>query len=159
MRDADAERLRVPYESPVEPVPDDRRLNARLDFGIDSVIDLADQFVTDLDPSIGGIGWWQVYPELDRQKRAFISDYLASSARSICFNLHESYVHRIELNHAVDDFKEWIERGIGSGQPTIPPPQNLYDDLSYVRVNASLAGTLRAFASSLDCIGACIVGV
>lgn len=159
MRDVDLDRLRAPYDLPVEPVPDDRRLNDRLDLGIDSVIDLADAFFDDLDPEMGGIGWWRSYERLGRQERVFISDYLIACARSVYQNLSESYAYRLEFDHAVSDFQRWIEPGVREDPPRILAPTSLYDDLSYVRVMANLTGIFRAFASALDCIGACLVGV
>jgi hypothetical protein len=158
VREEDLIRLRQPYQQPVEPVPDDRRKDIEVGSGIEHVLDLADMVADDLNAKIGGIGWWASYSGLGRQERVFISDYLLAAARSVAQNVFESYVHRLEVAHALEDFRKWMEPGIISNA-TIPPPRDLYDDLSYVRVEANLTGSLRAFASALDNIGACIVGV
>jgi hypothetical protein len=39
--------------------------------------------VVDLDKAVHGIGWWKAYPDLDRQTRILLSDYLAACARTI----------------------------------------------------------------------------
>jgi len=158
VRDSDRERLSTPYAVPVEPVADDRRLDVHLDLGIGHMIDVADLILEDLDPAVGGIGWWKAYAQLARQERIFISDYLLLAARSVYTNVAESYVHRLELSHAVDDFRTWLERSTSSGQPVLVP-ESLYDDLAYVRIEANLAGIFRGLASALDCLGTCIVGV
>jgi hypothetical protein len=158
VRDSDRERLRAPYSAPVEPVPDDRRLDDRLGPGIGHIIDLGELVVSDLDPAVGGIGWWAAYSKVPRQERILISDYLLSAAHSVSTNIAESYVHWLELGHAVEDFRDWIERNTASSQPVLVP-ESLYDDLAFVRIQANLAAVFRALASALDCLGACVVGV
>jgi len=159
VRDIDVDALRSPYPVPLRQVPDDRRLNSALNLGITSALDLADAIMEDLDQTVGGIGWWRPYDKIDRQERILISDHLLSCARSIYTNISESYAYRLELDHALEIFRSWIEPGAQSARPVIPFPKDAYEDLSYVRVTANLTGIFRAFASALDCIGACIVGV
>jgi hypothetical protein len=159
MREADMTRLRQEYQVPVEPVPSDRRLNKELDLGIESIVDFGDLIIGDLDETKCGIGWWSAYSDLGRQDRILISDYLAECARDISTNIIEAYISRLDLLHAIDDFKEWMIRGIRGTEVTIAPPRHAYEDLAYFRVANSLAGALRALASSLDCLGACVVGV
>lgn len=126
-----------------------------LGLGIGSVIDLGDQLISDLDPARYGIGWWSAYPALGRQERILISDYLISCGRDISTNLCEAYTHCLELDHAVEDFKEWIKRGVAP----ISAPRSLYEDLAFIRVSANLTAAFRAIASALDCLGTCIIGI
>jgi hypothetical protein len=123
------------------------------------MIDLGDLLRDDLDSTKYGIGWWQVYTQLNIKTRIFISDYLVSCARDVATNLLEAYAYRLEFDHALDDFKSYIERGISKNRTVIPEPRGKYDDLSYFRVSAHLVGILRALGSALDCLGGCIVGV
>jgi hypothetical protein len=123
------------------------------------MVDLGDLLRDDLDPIKHGIGWWQVYTQINTKTRIFISDYLLACARDVATNLLEAYAYRLEFDHALDDFKAYIERGISKNRIVIPEPRGMYDDLSYFRVSAHLVGMLRAFGSALDCLGGCIVGV
>jgi hypothetical protein len=150
-------KMRYSYVDPN--VANDRRLNDELGLGVGSVIDLGDTLRDDLDTSSYGIGWWSSYPALSRKTRIFISDYLVASARDVATNLLEAHAYRLEFDHALDDFKEYMKRGIRRNSAVIPPPRGLYDDLSYFRISAHLVGMLRAFGSTLDCLGGCIVGV
>jgi len=133
-------------------------LNEELDLGIGSIIDLGDLLLGDLDASSYGIGWWSAYTALSRKARIFISDYLVACARDVATNLLEAYVYRLEFDHSLVDFEEYVRRGIRKNTTVIPPPRGLHDDLSHFRVSAHLVGMLRAFGSALDCLGGCIVG-
>ncbi|MBX7555326.1 hypothetical protein ABZX95_47645 [Streptomyces sp. NPDC004232] len=64
------------------------------------------------------------YPDLDRQTRILLSDYLVACARAVADNLIEAQVERLELDHAVDDFRKWIERGIRPGRSRSSWPLN-----------------------------------
>jgi hypothetical protein len=147
------------YTSVDPDVANDLRLNDELGLGIGSVIDLGDTLRDDLGASSYGIDWWTSYPALSRKTRIFISDYLVACARDMTTNLIEAYAYRLEFDHALDDFKDNMKRGIRRNAAVIPPPRGVYDYLSYLRVSAHLVGMLRAFGSALDCLGGCVVGV
>jgi hypothetical protein len=138
MRNIDADALRAPYPPSLERTPDDRRLNAVLGLEITSTLDLADAIFGDLDYAAGGIGWWRAYRQLGRQERILISDYLLSCSRSIYTNISESCAYRLEFDSALKDFRQWAQRGLTSAQPVMPFPENLQEDLSYVRIGAGL---------------------
>lgn len=158
MKESDVRRFKTHYKSSPT-VPNDRRLNDELNLGVGSVIDLGDELIADLDDEIYGVGWWNAYATLDRQARILISDYLVSCVRDVSTNLLEAYVNRLELNHALDDFKKYIERGVKKGTIVIPPPRGIYDDLAHFRVGTHFVGILRSLGSSLDCLAGCLVGV
>ena len=159
MRESDIRRLKARYSTVDPDISNDHRLNDELRLGIGSVIALGDLLRSDLDVSAYGIGWWADYAALNRKARIFISDYLLACARDVATNLLEGYAYRLEFDHALADFEEYMRRGIRKNATVIPPPRGQYDDLSYFRVTAHLAGILRAFGSALDCLGGCIVGV
>jgi hypothetical protein len=159
MQESDVRRLKTRYSSVDPSTANDHRLNDGLRLGIAAIITLGDLLRDDLDTSNYGIGWWASYPALDHKVRIFISDYLLAAARDITTNLLEAYAYRLEFDHALADFKEYVKRGIRKHTAIIPPPRGQYDDLSHFRVSAHLVGMLRAFGSALDCLGACIVGV
>lgn len=159
MREADAEQLKQEYAQPVPVQANDSRLNDVLNFGLSHVIGLGDALRDDLDQEKYGIKWWQAYTYMDRKTCIFISDHLVSCARAIATNLIEAYAYRLEYDHAMHDFAEFIRPGIEGSSMVIPPPRSAYDDLSFFRLEASLAGILRALGSGLDCLGATMVGV
>lgn len=111
MRESDVRRLKARYSSVDPNVSNDRRLNEELDLGIGSIIDLGDLLLGDLDASNYGIGWWSAYTALSRKARISISDYLVASARDVATNLLEAYVYRLEFDHALVDFEEYVRRG------------------------------------------------
>lgn len=121
---------------------------------------LGDEIVDDLDKAVHGIGWWKAYQDLDPQTRILLSDYLAACARAIPDNLVEAQVERLEHDHAAEDFRKWLSRGVTSGErSTVEPPRSSYEELAIHRVQTHLAGVLRAWGSALDCVGGCIIGV
>jgi hypothetical protein len=159
MRNEDISRLKQRYHNPIESISPEDRLGTALTIELAPTVRLVDTLVADLDPQLYGIGWWCAYPALDRKSRIMISDYLISCGRTIPRNLIEAEVCRLELDHSIDDFRIWMDRGVGPEQVQITPPHDPYDDLAEVRVSTHLAGVLRALASTLDCLAACIVGI
>lgn len=150
-------RLKTRYGQ-ISPGPNDSRLARALGLKMEQAVKLADEIVADLRDSTG-IGWWKVYPDLGLQSRIFLSDHLVACARTISTNLLEAHAARLEFDHALDDFRAYLDRGITKGTATTPPPRGPYDDLSYFRVSGNFVGILRALGSALDCLAACIVGV
>lgn len=159
MREKDVRGLKVPYSDAVLATGPEERLGSHMGFNLEQLRQLGDTIVADLDQELGGIGWWSAYKDVDQQSRVLISDYLVACARAIAENLIEAKAHRLELDHAIDDFRKWLERGVSAKGVRIPPPHGPYEDLSNYRVSAHLVGVFRAFGSALDCLAACIVGV
>ncbi len=159
MREKDIKGLKVPYSGAALAIGPEERLGTHLGFNFERVRQLGDIVVADLDPDLGGIEWWHAYKDLDNQTRVLISDYLVACARAIPQNLIEAKVFRLELDHAIDDYRKWLTRGVTAKGLRIPPPHGPYEDLSHYRVSAHLVGIFRAYGSALDCLAACIVGV
>lgn len=161
MLDKDKTRLSEPYPMPLRPeVPPLHRISGPLGVSLVEPCDLAGEIIADLDPAVCGIGWWKGYPAIDRKTRILLSDYLATCARAVGDNLVEAQVERLELDHALEDFRQWMNRGITAGErATVEAPRSPYEELSSYRQNGHLAGMLRAWGSALDCLGGCIIGV
>jgi hypothetical protein len=161
MLDKGVSQLSVAYPSTIGPEdPPILRLAGPLGLNLVNSVQLGDEIYGDLDVSVYGIGWWKAYPDLDRKTRILLSDYLVACARAVPDNLVEAHVERLELDHAIEDFRQWMNRGMGpAGRSTVEAPQNPYEDLSNYRVRTHLAGALRAWGSALDCVGGCIIGV
>jgi hypothetical protein len=66
------------------------------------MVDLGDLLRDDLDSSKHGVGWWDVYAQLNTKTRIFISDYLVSCACDVATNLLEAYGARYlrDVQHA-----------------------------------------------------------
>jgi len=161
MLDEEVTRLSEPYHGEVKPEePGLLRVAGPLGLNLATSVALGDEIVDDLDKAVHGIGWWKAYPDLDQQTRILLSDYLAACARAIPDNLVEAQVERLEHDYAAEDFRKWLSRGVTSGErSTVEPPESPYEELATHRVQAHLAGVLRAWGSALDCVGGCIVGV
>jgi hypothetical protein len=161
MLEKDTKRLKVAYPGPMRPEdPGLLRLAGPLGLDLRKPVQLGDEIVADLDSRVYGIGWWQEYQDIDTKTRIFLSDYLVACARAVPGNLVEARVEHLELNHAEDDYRKWMERGVKpDGKFAFKPPRGPYEELSYLRVETHLAGMLRAWGSALDCVGGCIIGV
>jgi hypothetical protein len=157
----DVVQLSEPYPPTMRPEgPPLHRLAGPLGLNLAKSVSLGDEICGDLDSTVCGIGWWKAYPDLNRQTRILLSDYLVACARAVPDNLVEARVERLELDHAVEDFRRWMSRGVNVGQrSTVEAPQSPYEELSNYKVRTHLAGALRAWGSALDCIGGCIIGV
>ena len=161
MLDKDVSRLSEPYPPTMLPdSPTLLRLAGPLDLDLGNSVLLCDEILGDLDVTTYGIGWWRNYSELDRQTRILLSDYLVACARAIPDNLVEARIELLELDHAVEDYRIWMSRGVNANnRSTVEPPRSPYEELSNQRVRTHLAGALRAWGSALDCVGGCIIGV
>lgn len=161
MLDRDVTRLSDPYLQ--QPQPDEHsllRLAGPLGVDLAAAVELGDEIVSDLDTTAYGIGWWKAYPELDRQTRILLSDYLVACARAVPDNLVEAQVERLEFDHAAEDFSAWMTHGLTTAERgTVDAPDNPYEDLLIHRVQSHLAGALRAWGSALDCVEGCTIGV
>ena len=161
MLDKDKTRLSEPYPTPLRPrgpgSPPDRRPTRHQPR---PAVRPRRRDLADLDPAVYGIGWWAAYADIDRKTRILLSDYLAACARAVGDNLVEAQVERLELDHALEDFRQWMNRGISASErSTVEAPLSPYEELASYRLNGHLAGVLRAWGSALDCLGGCIVGV
>ena len=161
MLDEDVTRLSEPYSGEAKPEdPGLLRIAGPLGLNLATSVTLGDEIVGDLNGVACGIGWWKAYPDLDRQTRMLLSDYLVACARAIPDNLVEAQVERLELDHAAEVFRKWLSRGVtGEERSTVEPPASPYEELATHRVQAHLAGVLRAWGSALDCVGGCIIGI
>jgi hypothetical protein len=161
MLDKDVARLSEPYPPSMQlDDPTLLRLAGPLGLDLANPVVLGDEIFEDLDVTTYGIRWWKAYPDLDSQTRILLSDYLVACARAIPDNLVEAGVELLELDHAVEDYREWMSRGVnGNSRSTVEPPRSAYEELSNQRVRTHLAGALRAWGSALDCVGGCIIGV
>ena len=153
VRESDVHRLKTRYLSPVVPEPEEGRLGPALGIDLRAITQLGDAFVSDLGSKKHGIEWWSSHTKLDHKTRILISDHLVACARAIPQNLLEARVYELELSHAIDDFRSWLERAVSAKKVTVPPPRGPYDDLASYRISANLVGIFRAFASALDCLG------
>ena len=157
----DVTQLSEPYPPTMRPEdPPLLRLAGPLGLNLARSVELGDEICGDLDSTVYGIGWWNAYPDLDRQARILLSDYLLACARAVPDNLVEARMERLELDHAVEDFRQWMSRGVNAGErSTVEAPRSPYEELSIYRVRTHLAGALRAWGSALDCVGGCVIGV
>src|ERR1700751_3675777 len=155
MLDKDMARLSEPYPTPLRPeVSPLHRIGGPLGISLVQPYDLGDEIIADLDPAVYGIGWWKAYTAIDQQTRILLSDYLAACARAIPDNLVEAQVERLEHDHAAEDFRKWLGRGVTAGErSTVEAPRSPYEELATHRVQTHLAGVLRAWGSALDCVG------
>jgi hypothetical protein len=161
MLDKDVTRLSEPYPpttsldgSPL------LRLASSLGFDLGKSVQLGDEISKDLDIFTYGIGWWKTYSDLDNQTRILLSDYLLTCARAIPDNLIEAKVELVELEHAAEDYRTWINRGMSSdNRSAAKSPRSPHEELSIERVRTHFAGALRAWGSALDCVAGCIIGV
>jgi hypothetical protein len=161
MLDKDVTRLSEPY-APATSLdgPPLLRLADPLGLDLEKSVQLGDEIFEDLDVITYGIGWWKTYSDLDSQTRILLSDYLLTCARAIPDNLVEARIELLELDHAVEEFRNWMNRGVdGHNRSAVEPPISPYEELSNRRVRTHLAGALRAWGSALDCVAGCIIGV
>jgi hypothetical protein len=161
MLEEDVERLSEPYPPTVSPDgPPLLRIAGPLGLDLEKSASLGDAIFADLDGVAHGIGWWKKYPDLDTQTRILLSDYLVACARAVSDNLVEGAVELLELRHAIEDYRNWMSRGVhGNDRTTVEAPISPYEELSNRRVRTHLTGALRAWGSALDCVGGCIIGV
>lgn len=159
MRSKDLEVLRQPYSDSKMDI--DRRFNSAIGADIPSVTKLTEEIFTDLDEVALGISWWRSLPD---RERILISDYLYQSVTGIEVNVAEAKLHLMEWtdireqqNARIADFiqrDQW-----GRTYPKVPSSQAPIDDLPHKLESLHICGFLRAIGSSLDCLGAVLIGV
>jgi hypothetical protein len=159
MRQVDIEELTKPYTAPRGAL--DRRFEAAVKADVPSASELFQEIFQDLDTNTFGIRWWSL---VQREERILISDYLYQCAEGIEKNLVEAKLHYMEWIDARETINERIIDGIKlspHGAPFFKHPPSLapIDDLPNKLDELHRAGFFRAIGSSLDCLGAVVIGV
>jgi hypothetical protein len=158
MRQEEINKLSEPYTDTRSDV--DRRFDSVIGADVPSAIKLFNEIAADLDTRSFGISWWQI----PVQERILISDYLYQCADGIEKNLVEAKLHYLEWLDVRERQDSRIADGIRfkqNGEPYFkhPASQAPIDDLIGRMEGLHLCGFFRAIGSSLDCLGAVIIGV
>ena len=158
MRKKDLDNLSQPYKT-----EDDlhRRFNSALGADVPSVGKLANEIFDDLDETLFGIGWWNNMPT---EERILVSDQLYQCVNGIETNLLEAKLHYLEWIGAREKSNALIANSIfrdSAGNPDFKYPSSVSpsDDLPKALEDLHLCGFFRAVGSTLDCLGAAIIGV
>jgi hypothetical protein len=159
MRQEEINKLNEPYATTRDEL--DRRFEAFIGADIPSAGKLFLEIFHDLDANNFGISWWRSTPV---EERILISDYLYQCAEGIEKNLTEAKIHYLEWADARERQNNRIVDGIKfhpNGEPYFkhPPSTAPIDDLPNKLEGLHLCGFFRAIGSSLDCLGAIIIGV
>ena len=158
MRQEEITKLSEPYTDTRSAV--NRRFDSVIRADVPSSIKLFNEITGDLDTHSFGISWWQT----PVQERILISDYLYQCADGIEKNLVEAKLHYFEWLDLRERQNNKIADGIKfhpDGEPYFkhPAAQAPIDDLINRMEGLHLCGFFRAIGSSLDCLGAVIIGV
>lgn len=159
MRKEEINLLSQPYSSEKDEI--DRRFNAVIEADVPSAKKLVQEILNDLDVNSFGINWWNSLPP---EERILISDYLFQCASGVEVNLMEAKLHYFEWLHAVENHNKKIVNivtrdSLGGLIDKMPKSNAPVDDLPLKLENLHLCGFFRAIGSSLDCLGATIIGV
>lgn len=159
MRNVDFNKLAKPYD--VRNGLFDHRFESAIGADIPSSEKLVEEIFDDLDTNSFGVRWWG---SLLAQERILISDYLYQCVKGIEDNLVEAKLHYLEWVDARKKNDNKIVNVIfrdkfGEFQIKMPPSKNAQDDLLNKLEGMHICGFFRAIGSSLDCLGATIVGV
>jgi hypothetical protein len=158
MRRQDLQRLERPYTDTYEHRASD--FSNALDSAVPSADQLVEEITADLDVHSFGVSWWTLPPH----ERILISDYLYQCCSGIETNLVEAQLHLLEWldvrDRESDRLADSIQR-LGPGRFTINMPRSArgLDDLNRRLDALHICGFFRAVGSSLDCLGAAIIGV
>jgi hypothetical protein len=159
MRDEDIKKLSEPYQN--ARADNDRRFHSALGAVIPSAGNLVREIFNDLSETALGISWWNSTPV---QERALISDYLYQCVFSIEGNLAEARIHYLEFLDARERHDKRIADAVSiglDGKPSYkhPPALTPMDDLVNKLESMHVCGFFQAIGSTLDCLGAAIIGV
>ncbi|MFN0141202.1 MAG: hypothetical protein ACKVQW_14075 [Pyrinomonadaceae bacterium] len=159
MRREDLKRLEKPYDRETR-IEIDRRFHASIGADVPSANALAREIWRDLEPDVFGIGWWT----LPDDERILIGDYLYQCTVGIATNLVEAKLHYLEWLDARDRANDRIADVVkfdafGNSDLKMPPSRAPIDDLPNALESLHICGFFRAIGSSLDCLGAAIIGV
>ena len=135
--------------------------DAAIGASIPSANKLSKDILNDLDPQAYGISWWTSVPV---HERILIGDYLYLCANGIELNLAEAKLHYFEWLDAKDQLGRRIEDSISVNSRLEvrfkhPEANAAIDELPSRLERLHLCGFFRAIGSSLDCLGATIIGV
>ncbi|HLG13040.1 MAG TPA: hypothetical protein VJH03_00740 [Blastocatellia bacterium] len=160
MRQEEIDTLNVPYTIP-KGTKVDRRFHSSIGADVPSAAKLAKEIVDDLDTNSFGVSWWKSLPT---EERILISDYLYQCADAIEANLVEAKLHYFEWLDARKRGNERIVDSVstdaaGELRFKMPPATRPLDDLPNKLQTLHICGFFRAVGSSLDCLGAVIIGV
>jgi hypothetical protein len=142
----------------------DRRFHSSLGADVPHAGELVEDIFNDLDEHKFGISWWKAFTSLHDEERILISDYLYQCVDGIEKNLAEAKLHYFYWLEARDKQNERIANVIsrneyGGIEKKMPPSKAPVDDLPNNLETLHLCGFFRAIGSSLDCLGAAIIGV
>jgi len=158
MRRDDLERLQEPYTAQNTERPS---FAAAIGVATPNVAALAEEILNDLDPERLGIGWWAPYPGTSR--RILISDQLYLCATNVATNIIEAKLHLLEALDAGDRQEARVRGAVRLSRAgvsfALPESTCPADDLPELLRTMHIVGMARALASTLDCIGAVIIGV
>jgi hypothetical protein len=159
MRDEDIKRLSEPYEN--ERIDVDRRFHSAIGADVPHAVVLVREILSDFDRSTVGIPWWSSTPV---HERALIGDYLYQCAFGIEVNLAEAKLHYMEFRDAREKHDKRIENSVfigPDGEPAFkhPPSVAPIDDLINKLEGMHVCGFFQSIGSTLDCLGAAIIGV
>jgi hypothetical protein len=159
VKDVDIQRLSEPYQEPRE--DHDRRFHSRLGADVPSAEKLVAEIFGDLDENALGVSWWTATPV---QERALISDYLYRCAFAIETNLAEAKLHYLEFLDAREKHDKRMAASVtmrsdGKLVSKHPPSLSPIDDLINKQEAMHICGFFQSIGSTLDCLGALIIGV
>src|SRR6266498_4523317 len=160
MRPQELEILNRPYE-PHDSIHFHQRFDSTIGADLPSNANLASAILNDLDPANLGVRWWGNLPPVER---ILIGDYLYQSTVGVEVNLSEAQLHffewlqaRDQANNGIADSVVFDEKGVPHFKH--PPSNSAADDLPNRLERLHLGGFFRAIGSSLDCLGAAVIGV
>lgn len=158
MRQEDISNLNKPYTTSEENM--DSRFYSSIGADIPSARKLLKEIFHDLDTKSFGISWWKNMPN---EERILISDYLYQCADGIEKNLAEAKLHYLEWldarekhNDKIANIGKMINNKVEVKMPSSNKP---IDDLPNKLEDMHICGFFQSIGSSLDCIGAVIIGV
>jgi hypothetical protein len=159
MRQEEINRLSEPYTNSKEDI--DRRFHSSIGADVPHASELVEKILNDLDERTFGVLWWK---SLYDEERILISDYLYQCVDGIEKNLAEAKLHYFGWLDARDKQNERIRNIIsrnsyGDLERKMPASIAPIDDLPNRLEGLHLCGFFRAIGSSLDCLGAAIIGV
>ncbi|HKB68724.1 MAG TPA: hypothetical protein VKC61_22875 [Pyrinomonadaceae bacterium] len=159
MRDEEIDLLRQPYTTSRGDL--DRRFYSSIGADVPHANELLEEIFSDLDENTFGVSWWMSLPT---EERILISDYLYQCVDGIEKNLGEAKLHYFDWLEARDRQNERIGDVIsrnpyGELEQKMPASHAAIDDLPNRLEALHLCGFFRAIGSSLDCLGAAIIGV
>ncbi len=159
MRDEDIKSLNEPYPT-AHKIEVDRRFHSAIGADVPSAGLLTRELFADLTPRTG-VRWWGSLPP---EERMLIGDFLFQCTNGIELNLVEAKLHYMEWADARERENKRIVDIVlltptGDIGRKLPPALKPLHDLASAQEKMHVCGFFRAIGSSLDCLGAAIIGV